>query len=73
VFETREPVRRSTGYLGQALAVLPLVARDEAIGVLEVAAPRRAIAREWLAIQTIAGHVAFAPERWPSGMACAGG
>jgi signal transduction histidine kinase len=60
VFETREPVRRSSGYLGRALAVLPLVAGDEAIGVLEVAAPRRAIDREWQAIQTIAGHVAFA-------------
>jgi signal transduction histidine kinase len=59
-FDTQEPIRRPSGYLGKTLAVLPLVAGGEANGVLEVAAARRAIDREWETIQTIADHVAFA-------------
>ena len=61
VFQTREPVRpRRSGSLGGALAVLPLVAGDHAIGVLEVVAPRPAIDRAWQTIQTIGDQVALA-------------
>lgn len=59
-FESKQPVlvdiRRPAG---SALALVPLVSRGHAVGVLEVAAPRRLLQRRWATLDAIASQAAI--------------